>query len=462
LEENVRALPDEEMSFSQLALFSQKLKAVRLSLKKLNAPLDARFNAMKREKRDRRTVVKKSGEIVWKEDLGGSYRWRDLVGGKGAWSSEIAVALERLSASGRLPPGIRVTNPRGFLVQQSDYDRWDRNGRNPDIADDMRTKLARAYVKLIGQQAEALAASLSPGQVREFLEETVRKLGACTPAGTGQALDDMYKRLDEVLSLHMPESLRRELVMLGRVAVRSSDSEEDTTEQAAAGKFRTVLNVRGLDRLFQAVVDVWGSGARSLLVDELVDSQVSVLMFSADPVDKRFDRMRLSVVKGAAAGLVDGVVRDPDGYLIHRDGTVPLSIEELHVGKKEEEVHFDWQNGGLKPPVTVPAAVSAALSDDKVLAIARAGIELSQALGFEADFELTINGAGDIVFLQARPITSFVATIKEGKKLVKLSKDYAMPTVATGLPEAVPGGIDLGPDKIGLEIGNEGKVFGPP
>jgi phosphoenolpyruvate synthase/pyruvate phosphate dikinase len=89
----------------------------------------------------------------------------------------------------------------------------------------------------------------------------------------------------------------------GRVAVRSSGAEEDGAQLSFAGQFNTYLNVTGLDEVTAHVKRCWASAfsERSLhyrlshglaprgaglavVVQDLVDSERSGVMFTADPV----------------------------------------------------------------------------------------------------------------------------------------------------------------------------------
>ncbi|MFE9443518.1 PEP/pyruvate-binding domain-containing protein [Streptomyces sp. NPDC006602] len=117
-------------------------------------------------------------------------------------------------------------------------------------------------------------------------------------------------------SLAGPEGQERALV------VRSSSAHEDTEESSMAGRFESVLDVRGWEDFTIAVQTVLDSARRvrplrppqdtpeddgmAVLVQPMLTSAVGGVMFGADPVDGRTDRILVSAVRGGPDQLVDG------------------------------------------------------------------------------------------------------------------------------------------------------------
>jgi pyruvate,water dikinase len=101
---------------------------------------------------------------------------------------------------------------------------------------------------------------------------------------------------------------------LGALVVRSSSVAEDGAGQSMAGLFTSVLDVRGLDAFNDAVDDVLASR----LTTGLVDAPMAVLvqpfmapewggvLFTADPISGRTDRMVVTAVRGGADAVVGG------------------------------------------------------------------------------------------------------------------------------------------------------------
>ena len=78
----------------------------------------------------------------------------------------------------------------------------------------------------------------------------------------------------------MPPALKLRAEVLGAVAVRSSALQEDSAHDSYAGQFLTVLNSVGMERLLISVQAVWISGAHGVLVEEMINGEVSGVGFS--------------------------------------------------------------------------------------------------------------------------------------------------------------------------------------
>ncbi|GAA3891950.1 hypothetical protein GCM10023084_50860 [Streptomyces lacrimifluminis] len=98
------------------------------------------------------------------------------------------------------------------------------------------------------------------------------------------------------------------------LVVRSSSPQEDTQESSLAGRFASVLDVRGWADFRTAVRTVLDSAHRpgepaapmAVLVQPMLTARVGGVMFGADPVEGRADRMLVSAVRGGPDSLVSG------------------------------------------------------------------------------------------------------------------------------------------------------------
>ncbi|MGZ4917669.1 MAG: PEP/pyruvate-binding domain-containing protein, partial [Halobacteriota archaeon] len=109
----------------------------------------------------------------------------------------------------------------------------------------------------------------------------------------------------------LPDDLEQAYGRLGRgrVAVRSSASDEDGTAVSFAGQHATVLDVEGVPALRDAVIQCINSltseraqayrreraeganGTMSVIVQRMVDARSAGALFTADPTTARRDRM---------------------------------------------------------------------------------------------------------------------------------------------------------------------------
>lgn len=107
---------------------------------------------------------------------------------------------------------------------------------------------------------------------------------------------------DEKEALNKLKIELSEIIDPGKVyAVRSSANLEDEVKQSYAGQFKTILNIKGLDKILEAIQEVWNS-ARStniltygkdikdadlsmgVIIQEMVYPEISGVSFSKPPI----------------------------------------------------------------------------------------------------------------------------------------------------------------------------------
>jgi pyruvate, water dikinase len=202
------------------------------------------------------------------------------------------------------------------------------------------------------------------------------------------------------------------------VAVRSSAVAEDSGEASFAGQQETYLHVRGAGGVAVRVRDCWASffSERALfyrgqkgslddlemavVVQRMVEPDVSGILFTVDPVQRRRDRMVVEAVFGLGETAVSGSVT-PDNYVIARDGQLKRSriAQQPHllVGLPEggtEERALSPEEGGR-----------ATLGEDDLRRLAELGCLLEEHNGTPQDIEWAIAG-GELYVLQSRPVTT--------------------------------------------------------
>ena len=182
----------------------------------------------------------------------------------------------------------------------------------------------------------------------------------------------------------------------GPVAVRSSACAEDSDTASYAGQQETFLDTEGLEAVLHRVVACWLSFftdraifyrqekgslddvAMAVVVQQMVDSHTSGVLFTIDPVHGRKDRMVVEAAHGLGEAVVSGEVT-PDHYTLSLQGVV----------KKSKMVDAE--------PV---------LSDEECVALARMGRKLTELHGTPQDIEWAFDSAGELFLLQSRPITT--------------------------------------------------------
>ncbi len=203
-----------------------------------------------------------------------------------------------------------------------------------------------------------------------------------------------------------PEALESHYAALGggAVAVRSSAIGEDGQDASFAGQYATELDVCGIEALREAIgvcvrslsgaaVDAYhveqadgGSGRMCVVVQRMVEATRAGVLFSADPVSGRHDRLVIDAVEGLGEALVSGDVT-PDHYVLDPDNQV-LRVDLA----------------GEKP----------LLAPDEVENLAAGARRAVDHQGHPLDMEWAIDADGALHWLQARPITTLGVDLDDG------------------------------------------------
>jgi phosphohistidine swiveling domain-containing protein len=190
--------------------------------------------------------------------------------------------------------------------------------------------------------------------------------------------------------------LRYEEIGGGTVAVRSSAIGEDGEQASFAGQYETILNVAGETALKQAITDCVASlhteradnynqqrahlqvVQMCVVIQSMVQATSAGVLFTADPVSGRHDRLVIDAVAGLGEALVSGEVT-PDHYELDPGNTL---------------VHQDLAGDG---PI---------LSREQICLLAEGARRAVAAHGSHLDMEWAFDERGNLEWLQARPITT--------------------------------------------------------
>lgn len=315
-----------------------------------------------------------------------------IVGGKGA-------NLGALTHAGvQVPPGFCVTT-RGydlFIAQLPDSDA--RFGEL-DHLDGTDVEGARRAAETMRAELDGLRV---PAAVADAVRESWRTLGIEDP-----------------------------------LAVRSSATAEDLPGASFAGQQDTFLNVRGEAALLDAVRRCWislftnravlyrarmGFGHRgvalAVVVQKLVDPDVSGILFTADPVSGNRHIASIDAGFGLGEALVSGLI-EADLYRVERREagggkreaggerrTAGAKILLARPGDKKFAIRSVPGGGTRQEPLPESMRTARALSDEQVLALVEVGERIEKFYnGVPQDIEWCI-ADGKIFVVQARAITS--------------------------------------------------------
>jgi rifampicin phosphotransferase len=227
--------------------------------------------------------------------------------------------------------------------------------------------------------------------------------------------DEIEREIDDALRELSSEG--------GRFAVRSSAVDEDGSQHSFAGQLDTFLFVTA-DNVCGKVAAVWRSGfsdrileyrrqrgiasspssAPAVLVQRMVDADVSGVAFSADPVTGRRSLAVVSAVPGLGTALVGGEAA-ADVFKVDRTG----KIVERQIARKNISHVFDSAAELGVSAVTLSEAegTKPSLTDDQAVAVARLARDAAQVFGRPQDIEWAIKG-DELFLLQSRPITTLL------------------------------------------------------
>jgi pyruvate,water dikinase len=305
------------------------------------------------------STVSATGLVAWFEELSRADVPR--VGGKGANLGELTRA------------GLPV--PPGFVITAQAYlQAMDAAG--------VRSAMQTAAAEVDVDSPEALASAAAR------LQETVHSAGV--PDLLRHVVLDAYHRLGAET----------------RVAVRSSATAEDSASTSFAGMNETFTNVSGDDELLERVVDCWASlfGPRvvayrathrlaeepaiAVVVQQMVDSDTSGVMFTADPATGDRSTMVIEASYGLGEVVVGGQVA-PDTYVVAKDGP---RLRQVHVGSKAEKIVRGPDGHDLRLPVPPEEQGRRVLDDETVLALAHMAMAIEQHYGTPQDVEFARAG----------------------------------------------------------------------
>lgn len=252
------------------------------------------------------------------------------------------------------------------------------------------------------------------------LEDVLHALAGTPPTDTG-ALNRLAARARElVLSAPVPDDIadavRRSAH--GPVAVRSSATAEDLPHASFAGQQDTYLNVIGPDAVLDAVRRCWaslwtdravayraagGTDHRTVLlavvIQEMVQSEVAGVMFTANPVTGRRREAVIDASPGLGEAVVSGAV-NPDHFVVD---LATGRITERRLGDKRLAVR-SLPQGGVEHVET--AMDRACLTDAQIRALAELGRRVEDHYGAPQDTEWAVDAGGTLWLTQARPITT--------------------------------------------------------
>lgn len=196
---------------------------------------------------------------------------------------------------------------------------------------------------------------------------------------------------------------RRYESLAGPVAVRSSALAEDGDSESFAGQFDTYLNVDSFTALTEAIKNCSESlhtaraqayqlrsdeqeTSMNVVVQSMVNARAAGVVFTADPVSGRHNRLVVDSVVGLGEALVSGEAT-PDHFVLAPGNEV---LERSLVANE------------------------ASITDTELISIAEGARTAAAHVGHPLDLEWAIDHNGELYWLQARPITTLGVDLNDG------------------------------------------------
>lgn len=148
----------------------------------------------------------------------------------------------------------------------------------------------------------------------------------------------------------------------------------------------------------------------SVIVQQMVESQVSGVMFTINPVTNEKDRILIEAVWGLGEMIVQGSVV-PDKYVVQKD-TFSILSKEI----SDQSVQLIQVKGETKEAeVPEKKRELQKITNEEVISLAKLGQKLQDHYYFPQDAEWAKDSRGNLFLVQTRPVT----TIKETSKKIK-------------------------------------------
>lgn len=347
-----------------------------------------------------------------KEDL-------PIVGGKGANLGEMTKA--------------KFPVPDGFAVTVAAYDKFIEENNLFDVINDILKDTDVNNPKELDTASKTIQKRIIKGNVPDDVAKDVIKAYKQLSGKSGNAL----------------------------VAARSSATAEDLPEASFAGQQATYLNVKGEAHLINSVRKCWASlftGRAifyreenniehenvkiSVIVQKMIQSEVSGVMFTIDPVTNDKEKIMIEAVWGLGELIVQGSVV-PDRYMVQKE---TFSILSKEISDQSIQLIKDG-NETKEVEVSKKIRDKQKLSDEEIVELAKIGDRLQKHYYFPQDVEWAKED-DELFILQTRPVTTIKALDEVAKKEKGETSEIKSAQTPILKGAAASPGIASGPVKI--------------
>ena len=271
--------------------------------------------------------------------------------------------------------------------------------------------------------ATAFREHIEPNEVYEKIQSVVDKLDSASREDRKSILSGIRQAIINAplaVDLHSEIKNHYHALIANRVAVRSSATAEDLPGHSFAGQYETYLGIDDVDGCIDAIKKCWASlwteraydyrqnngfdhdaVNMAVIVQSLIEADVSGVIFTADPVSGYRSRLIIEAFGGLGDALVSGKVT-PDRFII-RKGNLKIISHRVKNGKIESV--FD-KTDSMKNNADENNKICGHCIDNRIAKkVAKLARKTEIKFGCPQDIEWAIRG-NQIFFLQSRPITA--------------------------------------------------------
>ncbi len=356
-----------------------------------------------------------------------------FVGGKGANLGEIY--------------NLKVPVPLGFVVTAQAYDYFIREAQIKDKIMKLLGKIDYNKTTELDKATKQIRELITNAKLPKDLEDEIIESYGNLDTGDSSSLNEFLKKTPEDLF----------------VAVRSSATAEDLADASFAGQQDSYLNIKGRDSLLEHIKKCFASlftsratyyrnkkgfkheeTSLAVVIQKMVDSDKSGVLFSTDPTYKN-DDIIIEAVYGLGEGIVSGMIT-PDKYVLSKK----LKILDKKIADKKIAVTRNSGGDKVEVKLTEERSHAQVLKEEELRKLSQIALQLEEHYKKPQDIEFAIEN-GEIFIVQTRAITTTQNKIESGA-----SKKIEGEEVLSGL--AASPGIGSGKVRIVKEMSDLNKV----
>lgn len=323
--------------------------------------------------------------IKWFDEI--SKQDVSIVGGKGANLGELT--------------HLNLPVPPGFCISSRAYEEFIEFAKLNEFVKSLMSTVDVEDVDSLFDASEAIQNRIIESEFFEQLE---------------QEIISAYRKFSSNLGIINP-----------RVAVRSSATAEDLPDASFAGQQETYLHISGEKELLvhikKCFASLWTSRAiyyrekqkynhfdvaLSVVIQKMVNSEKSGVMFTANPISLNKDEMMINASYGLGEAVVSGMVT-PDEYIIDKrtHEIISKNIASKNFMVVEKKDHVGTEKVNIEDYLGNEFVEKECLSKDEIRTLIERGIKVEKLYGSPQDTEWAFDkDTKEFYFLQSRPITT--------------------------------------------------------